>query len=184
MKMMLIVFGTLFVVYYAYTESTQEDLGSPLFLTPHIESGDVETGREMALVNTTMLQGLDEDIESYSGFLTVDKENHGNMFFWFFPAEEDAEDAPLVIWLQGGPGLSAMLGVLKLHGPIITKVDTNNQLTGVDRNPYSWSRRHNMLYIDNPVGAGNQEKETQTNIYRIIFQDFLSVMFFPPTRQK
>ena len=182
--MMLIVFGSLFVVCHANLDFMQEDLGSPLFLAPYIECGDVETGREMAHVNTSMLQGLNEDIESYSGFLTVDKENHGNMFFWFFPAEEDAEDAPLVIWLQGGPGLSAMLGALKLHGPIITKVDTNNQLTGVDRNPYSWSRRHNMLYIDNPVGAGNQEKETQTNIYRITFQDFLSVMFFPPTRQK
>ena len=53
MKMMLIVFGTLFVVYYAYTESTQEDLGSPLFLTPYIECGDVVTGREMAHVNTS-----------------------------------------------------------------------------------------------------------------------------------
>ena len=27
-----------------------------------------------------------QDVESYSGFLTVDKPNNGNMFFWFFPA--------------------------------------------------------------------------------------------------
>ena len=170
--MMLIVLGTLFVVSQANLNFTQEDLGSPLFLTPYIECGDVETGREMALVNTSMLQELDEDIASYSGFLTVDKENHGNMFFWFFPAEEDAEDAPLVIWLQGGPGLSAMLGVLKLHGPIITKVDTNNQLTGVGRNPYSWSRKHNMLYIDNPVGAGNQEKKLKQISTELFFRIF------------
>ena len=41
-----------------------------------------------------------QDVESYSGFLTVDKPNSGNMFFWFFPAEESPETAPVVIWLQ------------------------------------------------------------------------------------
>merc|ERR1711892_1015115 len=71
------------------------------------------------------------------------------MFFWFFPAEEDPENAPVVIWLQGGPGGSSMFGLLKLHGPIITTVDENNILSGVARNPYSWGRKHNMLYIDN-----------------------------------
>ena len=102
----------------------------------------------------------------------MDAANNGNMFFWFFPAEESPETAPVVIWLQGGPGGSSMFGALKLHGPVITtvssllrrnkylppllsmQVDENNQLSGVEKNPYSWGRKHNMLYIDNPVGAG------------------------------
>jgi len=129
-------------------------VGSPLYLTPFIESGDVETGRSKARVNSTSLEGIDEDIESYSGFLTVDPSNDGNMFFWFFPAEENPETAPVVIWLQGGPGGSSMFGLLKLHGPILTTVDGNNNLNGVARNPYSWGRKHNMIYVDNPVGAG------------------------------
>ena len=45
--------------------------------------------------------GLNEAVESYSGLLTVDPANNGNMFFWFFPAEESPETAPVVIWLQG-----------------------------------------------------------------------------------
>ena len=65
----------------SYPKTREEDVGSPLYLTPYIESGDVETGREMARVDTTMLQGLDEDMESYSGFITADKANNGNMFF-------------------------------------------------------------------------------------------------------
>merc|ERR1711970_610147 len=165
MKLLAIVTVTLAVVSQGYQplrpqtkrtfpKTREEDVGSPLFLTPYIDSGDVETGRAMARVDTTMLQGLDEDIESYSGFLTVDAPNQGNMFFWFFPAEEDPENAPVVIWLQGGPGGSSMFGLLKLHGPIITTVDENNNLSGVAKNPNSWGRKHNMLYIDNPVGAG------------------------------
>ena len=102
------------------------------------ESGDVETGRQMAMVDSSKLQNLNEvnpsenpsnfcfpkDVESYSGFLTVDAPNNGNMFFWFFPAEESPETAPVVIWLQGGPGGSSMFGALKLHGPVITTVSS------------------------------------------------------------
>jgi len=165
MKFLALVCVTLVVVSQGYQplrpqikrsfpKAREEDVGSPLFLTDYVDSGDVETGRDMARVDATLLEGLNEDIESYSGFLTVDKPNNGNMFFWFFPAEEDPENAPVVIWLQGGPGGSSMFGLLKLHGPIITTVDEENLLTGVARNPYSWGRKHNMIYIDNPVGAG------------------------------
>jgi len=155
-----------------------ELVGSELYLTPYIESGDVETGRQMAMVDSSKLQNLNEDVESYSGFLTVDAPNNGNMFFWFFPAEENPETAPVVIWLQGGPGGSSMFGALKLHGPVITTVDESNQLSGVEKNPYSWGRKHNMVYIDNPVGAGfsfsdkmpETQMEVTNNLYEFLQQ--------------
>ena len=37
--------------------------------------------------DTVSLQGVNSDLESYAGFITVDKPNDGNMFFWFFPAQ-------------------------------------------------------------------------------------------------
>jgi len=164
----------------SFPRSREEDVGPPLFLTPYIESGDVETGRKLAHVNTSMLKGMEEDMESYSGFLTVDKVNNGNMFFWFFPAEEDPENAPVVIWLQGGPGGSSMFGLLKLHGPILTTVNRNNQLIGVKKNKFSWAKKHNMLYIDNPVGAGfsfsnalpTTQREVIDNLYEFLQQWF------------
>ena len=47
----------------------------------------------------------------YSGFLpsTTDKTDPtlaNQMFFWMYVAQ-DYENAPLVIWLDGGPGLSS-----------------------------------------------------------------------------
>jgi len=163
-----------------FPKAREEDVGSPLFLTDYIESGDIETGRELARVDSTLFVGLDEDIESYSGFFTVDKPNNGNMFFWFFPAEEDPENAPVVVWLQGGPGSSSMFGLLKLNGPILTAVDENNNLTGVVKNPYSWGRKHNMIYIDNPVGAGfsfgdvmpSTQEACTDNLYELLQQWF------------
>lgn len=54
----------------------------PLFLTPYIESGQLEEGRSLSKV-----VGLpDLQLKSYSGFLTVNKTYDSNMFFWFFPA--------------------------------------------------------------------------------------------------
>ncbi len=62
-------------------------MGEPLYLTPYIEAGQIKEGQEAAKV-TKLLDGLkpEEQPDSYAGFLTVDKANDGNMFFWFFPA--------------------------------------------------------------------------------------------------
>jgi len=160
-----------------YPPHREEDVGQPLYLTPLIDAGDVGTARDLARVDSSLLQGSNSDIESYSGFITADRTNNGNMFFWFFPAAENPETAPVVIWLQGGPGGSSMFGLLKLHGPILTGTDENGSF-GVRDNPYSWHRKHNMLYIDNPVGAGfsfsNKLPETQDevsqNLYNMLQQ--------------
>ena len=59
----------------------------------------------------------------------------------------------MVIWLQGGPGSSSLFGMLELHGPFIVRYDENNNVKAVT-NSYAWTKKANMVYIDNPVGAG------------------------------
>ena len=56
---------------------------------------------------------------SFSGFLTVNETHKNSLFFWFFPAQNGAKDAPLVLWLQGGPGWPTMYGLFKEHGPFL-----------------------------------------------------------------
>jgi len=132
-----------------------KDVGEPLYLTPYIKSGDIETARKLSLV-TDPLDGLDpsEQPETYTGFLTVEEDTESNMFFWFAPATDVApSDAPVVIWLQGGPGSSSLFGLLELHGPFTANYDENNNVKAVI-NPWAWSKKANVIYIDNPVGAG------------------------------
>ena len=163
----------------SFPKVSKDDVGEPLYLTPYIEAGDLDTAREMARVDSTLLEGDHSEIESYSGLITVDAVNNGSMFFWFFPAEEAPETAPVVIWLQGGPGSSSMFGLLKLHGPLLTETDENGVL-GVRDNPFSWSKKHNIIYIDNPVGAGYSfsdkltvnEFEVASNLYNMLQQWF------------
>ena len=40
-----------------------------------------------------------------------------SMFYWFFPTHDTNPDAPLILWLEGGPGDPGLLGVFFGPGP-------------------------------------------------------------------
>jgi carboxypeptidase C (cathepsin A) len=73
-----------------------------------------------------------------------------NTFFWFFESRVDPPNAPLAIWLNGGPGASSVAGALGENGPCIVGEDSNSTTL----NPWSWNNKANMLYIDQPVQVG------------------------------
>jgi carboxypeptidase C (cathepsin A) len=58
-----------------------------------------------------------------------------NTFFWFFEARKDPENAPLAIWLNGGPGGSSLMGALSENGPCFINNDSNSTYL----NPWSWN---------------------------------------------
>eukprot|EP00095_Tigriopus_kingsejongensis_P005515 maker-scaffold282_size228295-snap-gene-0.10 protein:Tk05515 transcript:maker-scaffold282_size228295-snap-gene-0.10-mRNA-1 annotation:"probable serine carboxypeptidase cpvl precursor" len=126
--------------------SHSNQTGPPLFLTPLIVQGKVKEAQALARVGPPMSQL----VESYSGYLTVNQPKcKSNLFFWFFPAAYQPEKAPVLLWLQGGPGGSSMFGLFVEHGPFRVTAD----LKLVTRDT-AWSITHNVIYIDNPVGTG------------------------------
>ncbi|CAG9939737.1 unnamed protein product [Clonostachys rosea f. rosea IK726] len=86
-----------------------------------------------------------------------------NNFFWFFEARNSPQDAPLAIWLNGGPGASSMIGLLSENGPCIINEDSETTRP----NPWSWNNHVNMLYIDQPnqVGFSYDEPTNGTAVY-------------------
>ena len=97
-------------------------------MTPYIEAGDISTAQTMSRV-TAPLDGVEGDDypDSYAGYITVDNATDSHMFFWFFPANvTDYRTAPVVVWLQGGPGTSSMFGLLEIHGPISAVFNESN----------------------------------------------------------
>ncbi len=50
---------------------------------------------------------------------------------------------------EGGPGCSGMLALFFENGPY----KVNPDLT-LSANPYSWNSQANVIWVDNPVGAG------------------------------
>ena len=92
-------------------------------------------------------------VKSYSGYVhlppnalneTTEEQNYPlNTFFWFFEARNDPHNAPLAIWLNGGPGGSSLYGALVENGPCFIGNDSNSTYL----NPWSWNREVNLLYI-------------------------------------
>ncbi|XP_033167670.1 venom serine carboxypeptidase [Drosophila mauritiana] len=150
------------------------DPGEPLFLTPLINNASMskQEVQKLARVVGSQFHG----VESYSGYLTVDPGFKSNMFFWYFPAEQEPEYAPVVLWLQGGPGASSLFGLFTENGPL--ELDGHGKL---QKRNYTWSKTHNLIYIDNPVGTGfsftendagyaRNEKDVGRNLHEAVMQ--------------
>ena len=76
------------------------------------------------------------------------------MFYWLFPSKSGySESDPLIIWFDGGPGCSDMLGMFYENGPYRIKHTGNNSIQ-LELNPYSWTNFGNILFIDQPRGTG------------------------------
>ncbi len=96
---------------------------------------------------------------NWAGYVPISENDDDHMlFYWMFEAKSNAKEAPLIVWLNGGPGCSSMDGLFLEHGPI--KVSIKEHPTGKDdiyevkQNPFSWNNIANIVYIDQPVGSG------------------------------
>ncbi|KAJ5176265.1 Carboxypeptidase [Penicillium canariense] len=88
---------------------------------------------------------------SWAGRLPVPGRQEGNeIFFWLFEAEDKAYDDTFIIWLNGGPGCSSLVGLTGGNGPVSFLANS----TALERNPYSWTQLGHVLYLDQPVGTG------------------------------
>ncbi|KAJ6026583.1 uncharacterized protein N7446_004816 [Penicillium canescens] len=106
---------------------------------------------EKFLVNGTNFPQVPFDIgESYSGLLSNTPHGNSSLFFWFFPSTNPAAEKEITIWLNGGPGCSSLDGLLQENGPFLWQSGVYEPV----RNPYSWTKLTNVVYIDQPAGTG------------------------------
>ena len=87
----------------------------------------------------------------HAGFLDASAAEPGTrLFYWFAQCEEaDWKACPTVLWLNGGPGSSSILGMLQEQGPIL--IDSGG---GLIENPFAWTRVANFLVLESPAGVG------------------------------
>ena len=109
-----------------------------------VRGGGAKEAREATLVVPQI-----GNFSSHAGYFTTNETTDNHMFWWYFPAQNGDADAPLVIWLQGGPGGSSLFGLFTEMGPLSCNADMS-----IHAKPYTWNEKYGMLFIDNPVGAG------------------------------
>ncbi|KAK0195395.1 Alpha/Beta hydrolase protein [Armillaria mellea] len=99
-----------------------------------------------------------DGVSQVSGYINISDDSDDAFWFWFFEARDDPDTKPLTLWLNGGPGCSAMIGLFQENGPC-----TINDSGETVYNPYSWNNFSNMIYIDQPFGAGFSKGSTLVN---------------------
>jgi cathepsin A (carboxypeptidase C) len=92
----------------------------------------------------------------YSGYLDgtdgCDTETNGpfcRLHYWYAEAEGGSADKPVVLWLNGGPGSSSVLGLLQENGPLLI-----NATGGLMENPWAWTKVANLFVLESPIGVG------------------------------
>ncbi|XP_028029309.1 vitellogenic carboxypeptidase-like [Bombyx mandarina] len=121
-----------------------DSAGDPLMLTPFLKNESIALAQELSRVSLTETLG----IESHAGFFTVDEKFNSNMYFWYFPPLSKNEAAPVLLWLQGGPGASSLFGLFTEVGPLVAGKD------GFTKREHHWAKNYHLIFIDNPVGTG------------------------------
>lgn len=109
---------------------------------------------EKFVVNGSAIPEVPFDLgESYAGLLPIsaDPDESRQLYFWFFPAAHGApQEQEIVIWLNGGPGCSSLLGLFTENGPFLWQAGT----LAPTANPYSWNNLTNIVWVEQPVGVG------------------------------
>jgi vitellogenic carboxypeptidase-like protein len=89
---------------------------------------------------------------THAGYLDVEKNAGSKIYYQYYEADSpypDVKKAPIILWLQGGPGCSSLFGTFYLNGPFALQTDLTLQ-----PNPGRWNRQYGMLFVDQPIGTG------------------------------
>ncbi|GMR30500.1 hypothetical protein PMAYCL1PPCAC_00695, partial [Pristionchus mayeri] len=88
----------------------------------------------------------------YSGFIHFDIADARHEIFYVLceSIRSNPLDSPLIVWFNGGPGSSSLIGFLLEHGPYIIEDDSGS----LRYNDFSWNQYANVLYIESPANAG------------------------------
>ncbi|XP_037273644.1 venom serine carboxypeptidase-like [Rhipicephalus microplus] len=115
----------------------------PLLLTPLIMNCSYDEAREKSQVELFRNMG----INAHSGYITVNETI--NLFFVLVEGAKNDSSEPLLLWTQGGPGLSALFGLFLENGPVAI-----NESGNLSPRNNTLQKNMSVLYVDLPVGAG------------------------------
>ncbi|VVA92516.1 unnamed protein product [Arabis nemorensis] len=98
--------------------------------------------------------------KQYGGYVAINETNGRFFYYYFVEAIKTNSSSPLVIWLNGGPGCSSLVGAYTEHGPFRIHSDGKT----LYRNSYSWNNEANVLYLESPAEVGFSYTNTPSDL--------------------
>ena len=105
------------------------------------------------LITTLPLQEQPLPSNQFSGYLEVEP-GEKYIHYMYFESEGDPTTDPLILWTNGGPGCSGLLGLFSELGPWRPTKDSITGKLKLSINPYSWTKMANVLFVEQPAGVG------------------------------
>lgn len=90
--------------------------------------------------------------KQYAGLSAATPSGANKLFYYFVEAEvgSDSTETPLLVWLNGGPGASSLMGLFVENlGP--QKISRDSKLLD---NVNHITKKYHLMAVDNPVGSG------------------------------
>ena len=98
---------------------------------------------------TSLDQMPDLSFGMYSGYLPIGT-TAKKLHYVAALSQNDPATDPVIVWFNGGPGCSSMLGWAQEHGPYVMEDGTDSFV----HNDYAWNMEANLFYIESPAGVG------------------------------
>ena len=95
---------------------------------------------------------------TYSGFLKASDTK--KLHYVFAESYDSPSTDPVLIWFNGGPGCSSMLGMMQENGPRVI----NDGEDFIVENDETWNKRANVLWIESPAGVGWSQAGTDADL--------------------
>ncbi|PIA46393.1 hypothetical protein AQUCO_01500135v1 [Aquilegia coerulea] len=99
------------------------------------------------------------NFDQYSGYVTVDPTAGRALFYYFVESPQNSSTNPLVLWLNGGPGCSSLIGAMEELGPFRVNSDGKT----LYRNDYAWNNVANVIFLESPAGIGFSYSNTSSD---------------------
>ncbi|PNY01306.1 serine carboxypeptidase, partial [Trifolium pratense] len=102
-----------------------------------------------------------------TGYVGVGENEDVQVFYYFIESENNPKDDPLMLWLTGGPGCSALSGLVFEIGPLeFIKEEYNGSLPKLMLRPHSWTKVSSIIFVDLPASTGFTYATTESGSQR------------------
>ncbi|KAK1425307.1 hypothetical protein QVD17_20658 [Tagetes erecta] len=126
-----------------------------------LQSYFITLSHSQTIVKTLPGYSGDLPFKLETGYIGVGENEEVQLFYYFVQSQNNPEEDPLIYYISGGPGCSALFAFLYELGPLRINVDNGPKNATLALNEYAWTKMANIIFVDIPAGTGFSYAKTR-----------------------